>query len=591
MTESSLNQREMKNYDPIDNAVLKDIKKGKYRDRYLIYSRKSTDEADNQKNSIKVQRRENRRFAKKSQLPIAELSLKNFCAGGVISERHSAFKETNDVSFSKDGKVQYKIGRPKFLQMVQFLNAGYFKGIICLSADRLSRNKADNAIISKLRRRGVDFRFTIATYDRSSAGVLHFNIDELFNNYHSLATSDKVERTTRENRLDGICTYRAPIGYLNQGSMTDKLIDPVRGPIIAKMFELYATGKWSLSDLARYANEQGMTTVPMRRRRTQEELLAEDEIVLEKTARPITENHVSRILRNRFYTGRTLGPDGGYVSSVSHKALVDDDTFECVQQLLIKKTVSVHYDKLLDHPLRGCVRCTFCKRVYTPYTKKGILYFNARCLRGCDNNLKNCNLDHITNEVRKRIANLYFTEDELSRMEAQLSTDIFLLEQKRHADIEQQERSKKRIREELAYLRSDRLNLLRTGAYAADELVADQSKLEKQYDDILDREITSEQAMRETMKDITTLSELINNVAGVYDFASPHKKEEIIKILFSELFLSQNGLEYKLQNGLQAFEDRLSAVGDPTAWLSELYRERRYIRANIDALQNLSALA
>ena len=30
-------------------------------------------------------------------------------------------------------------------------------------------------------------------------------------------------------------------------------LDPDRAPIIAEMFELYATGKWSLSDLARHA--------------------------------------------------------------------------------------------------------------------------------------------------------------------------------------------------------------------------------------------------------------------------------------------------------------------------------------------------
>ncbi|MCG8402995.1 MAG: recombinase family protein, partial [Firmicutes bacterium] len=101
----------------------------------------------------------------------------------------------------------------------------------------------------------------------------------------------------------------------------------LQAPIIEELFRLYATGNWSLSDLARYAAAQGMTTVPMRRRRTREEMLADEPPEIEKTARPLTENHISRILTNPFYTGRTIGEDGTYIQSTSHSALVDDHTF------------------------------------------------------------------------------------------------------------------------------------------------------------------------------------------------------------------------------------------------------------------------
>lgn len=45
-----------------EEAVLKEILSGKYRDCYLIYNRKSTDDTENQKNSIKYQKSENVRF-------------------------------------------------------------------------------------------------------------------------------------------------------------------------------------------------------------------------------------------------------------------------------------------------------------------------------------------------------------------------------------------------------------------------------------------------------------------------------------------------------------------------------------------------
>lgn len=162
-------ERTVKNEDPI----FKDIKAGKYRHCYLLYARKSTDEPDNQKNSIPYQKTEGIRFAHREKLTIAPVTRTGFCVDGVISEKHSGFKENNDLTFSKDGLVQYQIDRPKFQKLVQFLSQGLFKGIVCLCWDRLSRNKGDDTIIRKLMRNGIDVRFVYANYDKTSAGALH----------------------------------------------------------------------------------------------------------------------------------------------------------------------------------------------------------------------------------------------------------------------------------------------------------------------------------------------------------------------------------------------------------------------------------
>ena len=49
-----------------------------YSGDYLIYARKSTDDADNQKNSIAYQTKESFVFAKKEGLPIAPLTVPGF---------------------------------------------------------------------------------------------------------------------------------------------------------------------------------------------------------------------------------------------------------------------------------------------------------------------------------------------------------------------------------------------------------------------------------------------------------------------------------------------------------------------------------
>ncbi len=551
--------------------ILNDIKSGKYRNFYLIYNRKSTDEAENQKNSISYQKAENTRFANKEGLPLAPVTIKNLCVDGIISERHSGFKESDLMTITADGLVQYHIDRPKFHQMAQFLNEGYFKGIIVLCWDRISRNKGDDMVIRRLMRKGIDVRFVYTKYDKSSNGELHMDVDGVFSQHHSRVTREKVTLTIKHSRQKGLCTYRAPFGYLNPGEMEHKPFDPERADFVRDAYKLYVTGEWSLSDLARLAKERNITTVPMRRRRTKDEMLAEEDedggnsmSKIPKTSRLLTENHISRMLKNRFYLGQVLDENKQYIKSNSHEALIDEDTFYRVQALLAKKKVSIHYTEKLDLPLRGIARCEHCERVYTPYPQKGIEYFGSRCRKDCPNTFRSFNFEYLSNEIGALISKLYFTDDEIADMDARVGTEIALLEEKRLKNINQDERKKKAVREKLTYLRSNKLALLQSGVYTPESWMEEETKLSAELLALQTNEQISDEAMHETMKDIQKLSELIKDVIPTYEFANPYEKEKIVRIIFSELYISQNSFKYRLKKGFECFENRLNAKGDPT---------------------------
>src|ERR1035437_10784527 len=92
----------MKSKSKIEEKELKERLGCKYREYYLVYIRKSTDEPENQKNSITYQKAENTRFALREKLPIALVTIKGFCVDGIISERHSGFKEDSEISMTND---------------------------------------------------------------------------------------------------------------------------------------------------------------------------------------------------------------------------------------------------------------------------------------------------------------------------------------------------------------------------------------------------------------------------------------------------------------------------------------------------------
>ena len=573
----------------MEDQLLKEIKAGKYRECYLVYIRKSTDEPNNQKNSIPYQKAEGVKFAKNERLPIAPISINGFCRDGLISEKHSGFKDGNDLAFTKDGMVQYRIERPKFQRLLQFLNLGLFKGVICLCWDRISRNRGDDTVIRKLMRKGVDVRFVYAKYDDTSAGELHMDIDGMFAEHHSRVTSEKVRLATRELRDRGIVTSKAPIGYLNQGTMEHKPFDPERAPVIKKLFELYATGDWSLSDLVGFANNQGLTTPPTRRRRTQDEMLAEeeDEIKIEKVSRPIILSHLHKMLTNPFYTGRTHNSENQFVPSASHEPLVSDELFQKVQMMLGKKRVSVHYTEKLQYPYRGLVRCAACGRVYTPYVKKGIYYYGSRCAADCGNPRKSFNSSYFEAEISRLMARLSFTEQELVRLDASTSTDIALFEEKRLQDIEVMDRKKRKIREDLTYLRSNKLQLLKSGVYTPELLLDEERKLNSELETLQETEAVSDLSMKATMEDIVKLSELLKIGFEYYSAGKSREKEEIIRILFSELSISGNTLHYQCRNGFRALESRFIPECGQTTWISEAMQLTSHIRESIQSLSLL----
>lgn len=563
------NQTNRKRIEP----ELGPIEGGSFGQQYLIYNRKSTDEAESQKNSIDYQRRENSAYARKHRLKVAKLTLEGFCVDGVISERHSGFKETDEISFSEHGLVQYRIERPKFQQLVQLLNNGAFAGVIFLCWDRASRNRGDDTILRKLMRNGVDIRFVYASYDKSSSGELHMDIDGMFAQHHSRVTSEKVTLSTRANRQKGICTYRAPIGYLNTGSMDHKPLDPERAPIIKELFSLYATGTWSLSDLARFANKQGMTTLPMRRPRTRQEMLAEDPPDIPKTVRPITESHVSRILTNPFYMGKILGDDGKLIDSISHDPIVGAELFRIVQSQLKRHTVSARYSENVDLPLRGFVKCRDCGRSFTPYRKKGHVYFGSHCRRDCTNTLRNLAFTRLADRMGCVLESLSFTDAELQQIELRLGDCKATLRTRNEQETVRTDRERARIQQDLDYLNANRVSLLRTGAFTSEALIAENVRLRDELEQLGNRPTLTDNDIDRGMQNVISNSELLKNLSSSYKSAEPTDQARIIRIVCAELVLGEDTFQPSPQAGFSCFFRKRSALGDPMAWISELISE------------------
>jgi hypothetical protein len=176
--------------------------------------------------------------------------------------------------------------------------------------------------------------------------------------------------------------------------------------------------------------------------------------------------------------------------------------------------------------------------------KKGIQYFNSRCPDECANPKRNFNINFIENKVGDLLSNLYFTDKELVEIDARTTTDIAIFEEKRTVNLEVNEGQKKKIREKLKFLHTNKLDLLIAGTYSAESYLEEENRLHGELTKLQGEEQTSDEAMHEVIKDIVKISELLKDSAVYWSFANSHEKEQIMRVIFSELLLSENTLQF-----------------------------------------------
>ena len=532
------------------------MKNTPFANQYLIYNRKSTDDADNQKNSLAYQLMRNLEFAKRESLPIAEsMTIPGFCEAGIINESHSGFKEDLDFVITTSGSIQYSVLRPKFLRLAQMLKDKEIKGAIILCWDRSSRNKQDDVIIKKLISLGCDIRFSEATYDKTSSGELHMDIDGMFASHYSRVISEKVKNAQRKLRAEGKCIYFTPIGYLDKGS-DNKPLDPERAPIVKRIFELYATGDWSFAQLGKWANKQGLNTKPARRKRTQEEILnnvSPDKII--KTSRAIDHKVIEHILHNPFYMGKIKTKEG-YMAGKSHQPLIGMDMWNKVQIFLKQRNRSVYY---IDKPFftyRKMVRCT-CGRTYCPYEQKGIFYYLTKCKPGCPNPNKNIRESDIDDAIHGLFSRMYFTDDELKEIETKTKVELGVIATNRNKELDDLHVQQKKWLADMDYLTTNKLTLLRTNTMDVDAIKDEESRISSKLAEIDVKIRARAESAEAILNYVISFSELVKNGALYYKHALDTEKQEVAMNVFSELvFDGRKLVNYKAKEGFEALLNR-----------------------------------
>ena len=302
--------------------------------KYIIYCRKSTDTEDKQVQSLDSQESELR----------------------ALAERHSL----NVVEVLKESQSAKMPGRPIFALMMQKIITGEADAILCWKVDRLARNFFDGGpIIHSLQSNIIKEIRTPSERHLPTDNVLMLSVQMGMANQYSRDLSENVKRGNRSKLERGEWPNRAPFGYLNDTATKTLIHDPDRSRYVRRTFELYATGNYSLSDIAAQLYKDGLRS---------------------STGNRVYISAIKCILDKSFYYG--VMERGGKSYLGKHEPLISKETYDTCRA--IAAGVSRPREKTLFFPLRGLMQCEVCGCAITASLQKGHQYYY------CTNGKGNC---------------------------------------------------------------------------------------------------------------------------------------------------------------------------------------------------------
>lgn len=422
--------------------------------------------------------------------------------------------------------------RPKFQEMLARVRADRdIEYVIVYKLSRLNRNRLDDAmVIVELRSLNVSLISATENIDETPEGQLMHGVLASFNEFRSRSDGQDIKLKMLRKAEQGGTIGRAPLGYLNVREALDDrtvssvAIDPVRGPLVLKAFELYSAGDYTIERLQDRMVDLGLKPRPSRRW---------------PDATEVSAAKLHRMLSDTYYAGMITYGDEQYVGR--HQALVPPELFERVQEILQIRSQNGSRDRVHFHYLKGLLFCQRChsrgqrtRMVYTEAQGRGGVYAYFMCLRRND---RTCDLPYLPVPLVENAVVEHFSSIELPRAFAdgldEAIAGAVRDSQRTVADIDDA------LRRRLAELdvREERiLDLAEEGGIPAAKLRERMRKVQRERDR-LTLEKTETDARLAVGAEV--LATAMRNLAAVYRHAPDEARGFIAHALFEALYLEE----------------------------------------------------
>ncbi len=431
------------------------------------------------------------------------------------------------VQWFEERESAAKRGRPVFAQVLRWLRSGNVRGLVIHKIDRSARNLKDWADLGELIDSGIEVHFANESLDLNTRG------GRLSADIQAVVAADYIRNLREETKKgfygrlkQGLYPLPAPIGYLDRGKGKLKEPDPITAPFIAKVFELYGTGRYSLHRLLAESKVMGLRN---------------------RYGKPLTLTGLSTVLNNPFYMGLVRIRRTGELFSGNHQALIAKSLFDRVQSILRGKTVT----RVVRHnfAFRKILRCGRCGYALIGELQKGHVYYRCQT-RKCPT--KTVREEIVEGAVAPKVAALKLDEGELAYVESWVERARVFQDTHR-----EQELQGARLRVDATRTRLARL----TDAFI--DGILEKPLFEERKASLLHEEKVMLETICELeagngkpLRQLERFLELAKHAPFAYENANPDEKRDLVKNLFSNLSLIDKNVSVALKPSVQLLTNR-----------------------------------
>ena len=327
--------------------------------RYVLYVRKSSEDAEAQAKSLPDQIADCKEYANNHGLLLV---------GEPIQESKSAKKSGN---------------RPLFSQMLKDIEKGKYDAILAWHPDRLSRNSLEAGMVVDMVDNGVikDLRFPTFEFHNDSSGKLTLNMLFALSKQYSEHLSESVQRGVDSNLEQGKSGGMPKWGYIRD-DVSGYYKPDKNFKMIQKGWQMILNGA-SQMEVYRYwkmNNVERSTKLSRRNKHVR--------------SYGVCESTANRIFHDPFYYG-ILEQGRNYVDlrvvTPNFKPMVTEEEFDQVQKMFRKDRGSIqsscYENQKATHgkyflPFRHLIKCSVCGHYLIPARNRGhsgTYYLNYRC--------------------------------------------------------------------------------------------------------------------------------------------------------------------------------------------------------------------
>lgn len=434
------------------------------------------------------------------------------------------------VAESASGAKQRRV----FAEMMEHLTKKGVSHLLCEKVDRLTRNLKEAVIandwIEDNDTRKIHFvkqNLVLHRYAKSDE-KFRWDIEIILAKKYISNLSEEVKKGQAEKIAQGWLPAKPPLGYITVGEKGHKTheIDPVKGPFVREMFELYSTGQYSLRQLCKVMEKKGLRSA---------------------LGYPIVKSRMAELLSDPFYYGAMRWNDVVY-SNAKQQPLISKGLFDEVQHMLHKGSAP-KFSKHL-YTFKGFIKCTECGGLVTWEKQKGIIYGHCNGYKPCTKRTWYKEVDVVEKLAEafgklliksKNIAN--WLRDALKES-GRAETEI------RQSKVDALQAQIAHIETKLSRAYEDRLDdRISTEAYDKKAKQLEQERRELQ-EEVLRHQDAGDET-RELRVEIYNLSQA---APEIFKNATPEKRRDLIGLVFEKLEMVDGKLAYTFKEPFAALE-------------------------------------